>query len=58
MTFSIWEDSKEPISVSATDMNAALDEAAKRFGYADYADMAQERGWGEEDGLNIEIEAA
>jgi hypothetical protein len=53
----IWEDGKkdEAINIIAEDGNKALDLAAEHFGYVDYADMAQGRGWDSEegDGLNI-----
>ena len=52
--FKVWEKGQESIEVEAGGMNEALDIAAHKFGFIDYADMAQERAWSESEGLNIE----
>ncbi|GFM84993.1 hypothetical protein PSCICO_03920 [Pseudomonas cichorii] len=53
--FYIWKDGEEnaALTVWAVNMNTALDEAAYRHGYVDYADMAQEMAWSGGEGLNI-----
>lgn len=55
-TFKVWKDGQKDgaLNIRAVNMNAALDEAAHQFGYIDYADMAQELNWSDEEGLNIE----
>lgn len=54
--WAVWEDGKkdDALTVAAASMPDALDVAAQRHGFIDYADMAQAREWGESDGLNIE----
>lgn len=52
-TFKVWEEGKDAVQVEAADMNEALDKAAEAFGFVDYADMAQEKNWSEDQGLNI-----
>lgn len=44
---------EQEIIVKANNGSEALDLAAKKFGYIDYADMAQELNWGEDEGLDI-----
>lgn len=52
--FEVWEDSGPKFFVEARNMDEALDKGARHLGYVDYADMAEECGWGEnDDELNI-----
>lgn len=53
--FKVWFDKKEndAFVVIADGMPEALNDAADQLGYIDYADMAQEKGWSGDDGLNI-----
>lgn len=55
MPFLIWEDGhrREAFTVDAPGIETALDVAASRLGFCDYAELAEARGWGEDDGLNI-----
>lgn len=59
MKVTAWSDDKEFSATfeSTGSGYADLDQAAREFGYVDYADMAQARGWNEGEGLNIEWEA-
>lgn len=59
MKVTIWTDDKEfSTTFESTGSGAAdLNQAAREFGYVDYADMAQSLGWNEDEGLNIEWEA-
>ena len=53
-TFTVWPDGldDQAMTIEAPDMPTALDNAARRAGFIDYADLAQEMGGGWE-GLNI-----
>jgi len=54
--FRVWTDDKSFDEViEAPSMKEALDEAARRLGAIDYADLAQKRNWGPDEGLNIEV---
>ncbi|WP_372822209.1 hypothetical protein ACCE15_05335 [Pseudomonas parafulva] len=55
-TFHVWKDGEEDsrLEIKAVSMAAALDIAARQYGYIDYADMAQELGWSGNEGLNVE----
>lgn len=55
--FYVWKDGEEDtgLRIKAVTMNAALDEAAYQYGFIDYADMAQDLGWSENQGLNIRL---
>lgn len=55
MQFRVWEDGREAMEIEADGMNEALDAAAEQLGHVDYADLAQARGWSEDDGLSIEV---
>lgn len=56
--FAVWKDDQidHPLEIKAVSMPAALDEAARRYGYVDYADMAEELEWSADQGLNIELQ--
>lgn len=53
--FKVWKDGEQDAAITVTgiDMNGALDQAAREYGYLDYADMAAELDWSGNDGLNI-----
>ncbi len=55
-TFKVWQDDKAWITVHAEDKSAALDIAAKEFGYTNYSDMAEalKLDSSKKEGLNIE----
>lgn len=55
-TYLVWEDnSEEKAEISASNMNDALDVAAQKMGFVDYADMAQELKFEDDEGLNIKV---
>lgn len=47
------------IEVEAYDVDGALDAGARKYGWADYAEMVEkhgkEAGWGEDDGFTVEL---
>jgi hypothetical protein len=53
--FKVWQDDEEneAFVVIADGMPEALDAAAAQLGCIDYSDLAQEKGWSGDEGLNI-----